>query len=479
MRSIARLLRKERAGQRRSSLGMSSIFVLFIPILLLSAIAITVEFVSSQRISTLARIETNGIELSRGIHEVMSIGYVMSQDNEQDAANWQSSFRSKALDLREMNLLLCSGNFPTQFDYELGCSGELGLERSLARFINSADRIGTLDPEDPERIRRYLSHLFVGTNGNLLPTIDVITGRLGEARKNNSALHRKGSLLGGAMLLLFAAGWTYLAVRALRAKLRSAMRASEHARLKAEAANAAKSDFLATMSHEIRTPLNAILGFSQMIEGEYVGPLVEKPLTYKDYATDISNSAQHLLMLIDDILDLAKAESGKMELYEEEFDLQETADQVAAMLRTQMEKKSLQFGLRIAENATVLGDQRLVKQAMINLLSNAAKFTPEKGSVSLWSCVDEHGWLRINVTDTGIGIAPEDLPHIKDKFFQVESVFSRDVGGTGLGLSIVERIAMDHQGKLEMQSAPGKGTTVTVLIPPERFTRHSKVKKVA
>ena len=438
---------------------------LFMPIFLLAAIAVSMETRSFNRLSELSRAETNGIELARSIHEILAVGYVMSQQDAQDAASWQSSFRRHVSSFRKTKNLLCAGGLPERLAYEPACTGELGLERSFERFMTSGDNIGRLDPTNPAKIRRYLSHLFIGTNGNLLPSIDVVTQRLHEERVKMTTENRERTLIGGFVLIVIAAFWTFLAVRSLRAELRKAMRDSESARLKAEAANDAKSNFLANMSHEMRTPLNAIMGFSQVIEGEVVGSLKDYPTTYRNYAGDISSSAAHLLKLITDVLDVAKAEAGKLEIVREPFQLRSVVNDVLRMLHPQLAEKKILLRTEMDFEYELNADSRLIAQALINLISNSIKFTPEAGAITVAAQPLVDGGICISVEDTGIGIEEEHLPRVFESFYQVEAVFARHAGGTGLGLSIVNLIAQGHDGVLNIRSVPGNGTTVGLSLP--------------
>ncbi len=205
---------------------------------------------------------------------------------------------------------------------------------------------------------------------------------------------------------------------------------------RAEEANRAKTEFLANMSHELRTPLNAIIGFSEVIEHEILGKAASS-LKYVGYARDINNAGCHLLNVINDILDIAKIDVGRLELDERVFDLEHILEGCVKMLAEQAEKNGV--GLARTTPAPLpdfRGDEMKFKQVVLNLLSNAIKFTPEGGHVTLEAEVEANGALRVAVVDTGIGIAPEDLAKVMAPFMQVESVHSRRYEGTGLGLPI-------------------------------------------
>ena len=240
------------------------------------------------------------------------------------------------------------------------------------------------------------------------------------------------------------------------------------AKERAEAANIAKSRFLATVSHELRTPLNAILGFSEVIkEGGTEPAMVER---YADYARHIHTNGTHLLDLINDLLDLAKIEAGKFELHETFFDIEEVVAEAMEMLRSRAEAGRLLVSVDIAPNLPLLrGDDRAARHILINLLSNAVKFTPEGGTVTVTAGLDDHGLPAIAVADTGIGIAPEDIPKVLEPFGQVDTALSRRHDGTGLGLPLCRHLIELHGGHLDIASSVGVGTTVTVRFPRDRI----------
>jgi signal transduction histidine kinase len=239
------------------------------------------------------------------------------------------------------------------------------------------------------------------------------------------------------------------------------------ARDEAEYANRAKSQFLAVMSHELRTPLNAIIGFSEMMQTELYGPLGDT--RYKQYAQDIHNSGDHLLSIINDILDLSKIEAGQSDLNEEEIDLSQIVTSIRRIMQERAAAAGISFICDSGEGLPwLLADRRALKQILLNLLSNAVKFTPKGGQVELRMALDPDRALRIAVTDTGIGIDAEDIPRAMAAFGQVDGSWSRRYEGAGLGLPISRALTQLHGGTLELSSSPGVGTTVTVRLPPER-----------
>jgi len=234
----------------------------------------------------------------------------------------------------------------------------------------------------------------------------------------------------------------------------------------AELANYAKSRFLASMSHELRTPLNGIIGFSEMMKNEMFGTLSDK---YKDYATDIRNAGQHLLNVISDILDISKLEKGTLALDEKKFNLLRMAVPCMRLMQKSADSSQITLLLEMSEDLPpLLADETRVKQILLNLLSNAIKFNLPHGRVIVDAEVNDNGAVALRVSDTGCGIAAEDIPMVLKPFGQVDDVMTRTHEGTGLGLSLSNRLAELHGGRLEIESEIGKGTTVTVLFPPER-----------
>ncbi|MGA8403028.1 MAG: PAS-domain containing protein [Stellaceae bacterium] len=235
----------------------------------------------------------------------------------------------------------------------------------------------------------------------------------------------------------------------------------------AELANRAKSDFLANMSHELRTPLNAIIGFSEILSGEHLGPL--KNLRYLEYASDIHTSGQHLLSIINDVLDMSKIEAGKLEIHEEEIPVGDLLASSARMVRERARQQSVELVTNIADpDHLIVADERAMKQCLLNLLSNAIKFSEPGGVIVVEASVAGNGGSVVSITDHGIGMSEDELRRAMQPFGQAQTSTTRAYGGTGLGLPITQGLVEAHGGVMSVVSAPGQGTCVTITLPPER-----------
>jgi PAS domain S-box-containing protein len=235
------------------------------------------------------------------------------------------------------------------------------------------------------------------------------------------------------------------------------------AREAAEEANRAKSDFLSNMSHELRTPLNSIIGFTEVLQDELFGPLKEKQ---KEYLGFVDKSSRHLLALINDILDISRIEAGRMELEAGKMSVRVATDSALVMLRERAMKHAITLTSAVSEDADISlrADERKIKQILFNLLTNAVKFTPDGGSVSL-SAARNGGFIEFCVADTGIGISPEHMPRLFTRFGQLDVVYEKKHEGTGLGLALVKELAELHGGRAWAESEPGKGSRFYVSIP--------------
>jgi len=237
-------------------------------------------------------------------------------------------------------------------------------------------------------------------------------------------------------------------------------------KLKAESANQAKSRFVASMSHELRTPLNAIIGFSELLQSDDA-PLSDE--RRKEYARDIHSSGKHLLSVINDILDISRIEAGKVSLDEEETSISDLIDSTYRMVRPRAEET----GVTVVSNVdpavtTVLADRRLLLQTLLNLASNAVKFTERGGRVDVIGQPGRDGGVDVVVRDTGIGMSADDIARVGEPFLQVDGRLSRKFEGTGLGLVIAKRLIEMHGGTLTIESVLGAGTTMTISLPAAR-----------
>lgn len=279
------------------------------------------------------------------------------------------------------------------------------------------------------------------------------------------AAHLSGALPGAGLLPAPEVG------RTLQDQLDEALarlqQASDRA-ARADQANQAKSAFLACMSHELRTPLSAIIGFAEMIERQSMGPIGN--LKYRDYAADIRQSGQHLLGIINDILDLSKVESGRETLREETVAPAELLAAVEVLLNGRPQEAGVTLSLDCpADLPAVRADKRRLTQILVNLLANAIKFTPQGGSVSLRCWATPGSGFVFQVVDSGVGIAREDIPRALAIFGQVGQLPAQEAKGSGLGLPLAKALAELHGGTLDLQSELGQGTTVTLRLPAHRI----------
>ena len=299
----------------------------------------------------------------------------------------------------------------------------------------------------------------------------IASARLGSgwwvlAVRDTSAVDREiGSVLGQlataryvlvALLLVGA----LLIAQAASAQIRQ-RRALAVANERTEAASLHKSAFLANMSHELRTPLNSINGFSDVLLTGIGGPLTEKQ---REYLADIRGSGDHLLALVNDVLDLSRVEAGRMELRPTEFDLRETIEGVQHSVAPLAEQKGQRLTLEADGAGTVRLDQARFRQVLLNVLSNAVKYTPDGGSITT-SVARADGRVRISVRDTGVGIAPADQARVFDDFARIESGYSKTQQGTGLGLALARRLTRAMGGDITLESVSGEGSTFTITVP--------------
>lgn len=309
----------------------------------------------------------------------------------------------------------------------------------------------------------------VGTQSSVCPILPFgawLTGRklrdIAVELLSNTVLGRSKRRRGSALLDNYAARLgTY--VPRHRAELSLSI-----AKQEAERANQAKSDFLANMSHELRTPLNAILGFSDVIKMYSTDNL--DPEKVREYAEDIHTSGKHLLSLIDEVLDLAKVEAGRIELHVTPIDVAELAEQVVWMLRENAATHEVALEALIdGDLPYLMGDEFRLKQVLLNLLSNAIKFTNPCGRVTLRVCVNEREELLIEVEDTGIGMSAEDIPRALSPFQQIEETLIKKYEGTGLGLPLAKAFTELLDGEMRISSEVNVGTSVILRFPKSQL----------
>jgi len=261
---------------------------------------------------------------------------------------------------------------------------------------------------------------------------------------------------------------TELGLQVARLEAENSAEQARYAMLEAETASRAKSQFLANMSHELRTPLNAIIGFSEILAGGHEREVT--PEKIRDYAQDINTSGKHLLDVVNGILDIARIEAGSLDLKEEWVDIDDLVHVPIKVCQPRIDENKLSLALDIEAGLPPLYcDARLVRQTLINLVSNASKFTPEAGKISVSVSRVPDKSLRMVVADTGIGIAQENIGDAMTPFRQVDNELGRRYGGTGLGLPLSKAFVELHGGHFKLESEVGKGTTITIDFPKERL----------
>ena len=362
---------------------------------------------------------------------------------------------------RQGRLLMCNQNYRSYFSLEARLLKPGAQYKEVARFAQLAIRQEGPSPDGRRGVREaelndgrwiQISERRTAEGGLVMTAADITAIKTQEeARRLNEEQLQKA----------------VIGLERSQEQLSELARKYETEKVKAESANRAKSEFLANMSHELRTPLNAINGFSEIMVQEMFGPLGDA--RYKGYSQDILSSGQHLLALINDILDMSKIEAGKMNLKFEPLLVEDVTEDAVRLVRNRAETAGQMLTIDFPSGLPEIeADYRAIKQILLNLLSNAIKFTPRGGRITVRADTrsDPLGdRLRISVVDTGIGIAEDDLARLARPFEQVENQHSKTTQGTGLGLALTKSLVEMHGGALELQSAPGQGTTVAFSLP--------------
>ena len=361
---------------------------------------------------------------------------------------------------RHGRLLLCNNNFRSFFSLEPRILKPGAMRDSIAQFtqlaikqehVSSAGGIGAREVELNDGRWLQIAERPTAEGGMVVTAADITA-----IKHQEEARRRNEEALRGAVLDL----------QRSQEQLAELARKYETEKIRAEGANKAKSEFLANMSHELRTPLNAINGFSEIMVGELFGPLGDK--RYAEYSQDILNSGQHLLALINDILDMAKIEAGKLNLKFDPMRIEEVVEDAIRLMHNRADAAGLDLVVDMPDLPEIEGDYRALKQVLLNLLSNALKFTPRGGQVTVSAALELGGQgerVRVSVHDTGIGISESDMERLARPFEQIESQLSKSQQGSGLGLALTKSLVQMHNGVLDLKSEPGQGTTASFALP--------------
>lgn len=331
-----------------------------------------------------------------------------------------------------------------------------GSPEELLRDVKNANTDIYFNPRDRER---HLREAVRSGNANVECQIRRIDGKIIWVQENLRAVKDEYE-----QLIFFEGSMEDITQR------KDTEIALREAKVQSDLANRAKSEFLANMSHELRTPLNAIIGFSDIIRNQAFGNVGREE--YLDYARDINESGKRLLQVINDILDVSRIEAGERQLNEGVVDIYRVVQAGLEMLAPKIEAhKTIVSNLIGEDTPRLIGENHAIKQMLINLISNAVKFTPEGGRVSLHAELDDYGQMHISVTDTGIGLTDEEIEKALSPFGQVNAGLNKSESGTGLGLTLVQSLMSLHGGSFELFSQKGIGTTATLIFPAKRVSR--------
>lgn len=325
--------------------------------------------------------------------------------------------------------------------------------------VSSSLHDGSGSPDRPEFYAE--TYVPIYRDGALAAVVEVYS--------DQTELHRKvmddfvvfGAKIAAGVLLAIALPVYYLIYM---------LRLIRRQKNKLERAERARSDFFAHMNHELRTPLNSIIGYTEMMTTEQFGTIGNRK--YKEYLTNIHNSGTHLLTLVNDVLDMSKIEAGQLTIQEENFTVTEVFDGSIGLLSKQLDEKEIQVDrVPVNDDTALRADPQLFRQVIVNLLSNAIKFSKPRSTIRFATEVDNAGWLKVAIADTGRGIAKSDLKRVLEPFGQARDGIDKSHHGTGLGLPLCLSLMQLHGGNLAIESTLGEGTTVTVTFPPNRVVQ--------
>ena len=398
---------------------------------------------------------------SHAVPGILAKRYLAAKDPDAGSENWRRIF------ILTQGLVAGAWIFYTLLD----CSN-CGNQFSIIQFSTMLVFVGATS---------MLNHaLGIASLVAVAPPALVLAARL--IYTNDTAMVMMGGILITAVIFFYLIARRFQTLilsmlehstekETLIAELETEKSFSEGARERAEEANLAKSRFLATMSHELRTPLNAILGFSEIMRDEVFGPLGSD--TYKDYINDIHNSGSHLLKLINEILDISRIEAGKHELNEENLQLVSIVDEARHMIDIKAKQKDITIKTAYEEDLPeVWIDERAIRQVTLNLLSNALKFTPTGGEITVKVGWTAKGGQYLSIKDSGPGIPEDEIPLVLSSFGQGTIAIKHAEPGTGLGLTIVQALLHTHQGRFELKSKLREGTEAIAYLPKERVAKH-------